>query len=232
MYNTSRCGVAYRAALRLDSRKLFIGLRLLLFLLLLTPVSIVPFFREEFLLGVIFHLGNGCSFMTAASAVDMKRATFERYYDVIINAILAAGRASEGTETDFSVTFPTGGALETECERWATSSNGDERYADFYDCCGAGDGTLIPVCFKDGDFDVGAHRTRKGKLTNAKWECTRRCGPSSSLTGDLPSYTLESRFDAIHELHGCHRSSSDFLLFSRWCRGKTDVSELRVLPIL
>lgn len=97
----------------------------------------------------------------------MKRATFECFYDVIVRAILLAGQASRGAadDQDFSVSFPTGAALDAECARWtAGKTAADKRYSQFAGCCGAGDGTLIPVCFKDDDFEFGAHRTRKGEF--------------------------------------------------------------------
>lgn len=69
-------------------------------------------------------------------------------------------------DQDFAVAFPTGAALEEECSRW-TKTEGCTRFAAFEGCCGAGDGTLIPVYFRDGKkggFDPGAYRTRKGSV--------------------------------------------------------------------
>jgi len=122
---------------------------------------------DEILLVVIKVLAEGCTFETAARFLDFSGKSFvERYFDVVLLAIIKAVASTRGQGEDLncSINFPEGEELEAEKRRWVSGRNPeDQRFAAFSGCCGAGDGTLIPVLVKDDpSFTIAAHRTRKG----------------------------------------------------------------------
>lgn len=120
----------------------------------MTGPRIIPL--PHLIAAVLYRLFHGATFYECQLVFGISKSHLVQNTERILRGVLLSLGQGIGR-----IAYPEGKvALDTESLRWSGGNNG--KFSAFQGCIAAGDGSLIPIAVRDGNFEPARWRCRKG----------------------------------------------------------------------